>query len=35
MLPLTIAMSVPLFAVIIYALLSHPHAPDAGLDHIS
>jgi hypothetical protein len=27
MLPLAIAMSVPLFAVIIYALLSHPDGP--------
>src|SRR5690349_17757309 len=35
MLPLAIAMSVPLFAVIVYALLSDPHAPDAGPDHVS
>jgi hypothetical protein len=35
MLPLAVAVSVPLFAVIAYALLSHPHAPDAGPDHVS
>ena len=35
MLPLAIAMSVPLFAVILYALLSDPRAPAAGPDHVS
>jgi hypothetical protein len=32
MLPLAVAMSVPLFAVILYALLSDPRA---GSDHVS
>jgi hypothetical protein len=35
MLPLAIAMSVPLFAVIVYALLSDPDDPGAGPDHVS
>ena len=35
MFPLAIGISVPLFAVIVYALLSDPNAANAGSDHVS